>query len=158
MGTKAQALAVLHHYTALLGNGISAKELVHIQKGLGVAHHLHLRVECRQLCNVGTVVRLHVGDYQIIRLTACQSFGQVFQPRLGSAGIHRIQNGGLFVQNDIGIIAHAGGNRSMVVSSTPTPKMASLIFFMLIAFRLLFMICRRTQQLFLRIFPIIAHC
>ena len=115
MCTERKALAVLHHYTALLGNGISAKELLHIQKGLGVAHHLHLRVECRQLCNVGTVVRLHVGDYQIIRLTACQSFGQVFQPRLGSAGIHRIQNGGLFVQNDIGIIAHAGGHRILAL-------------------------------------------
>ena len=115
VGAKAQALAVLHHHTALLCHSISAKELVHIQKGLGVAHHLHLRVECRQLCNVGTVVRLHVGDYQIIRLTACQSFGQVFQPRLGSAGIHRVQNGGLFVQNDIGIIAHAGGHRILAL-------------------------------------------
>ena len=115
MGAKAQALAVLHHYTALLGNGIGTKELLHIQEGLGVAHHLHLRVECRQLCNVGTVVRLHVGDYQIIRLTVCQSFGQVFQPRLSGAGIHGIQNGGLFVQNDIGIIAHAGGHRVLAL-------------------------------------------
>ena len=115
VGAKAQALAVLHHHAALLCHSISAKELIHIQEGLGVAHHLHLRIECRQLCDICAVVRLHVGDHQIIRLTACQSFGQVFQPRLGSAGIHRVQNGGLLVQNDIGIIAHAGGHRILAL-------------------------------------------
>ena len=46
---------------------------------------------------------------------AAQCLGKVFQPRLGSAGVHRVQNGGLFVQNDIGIIADPGGHRILAL-------------------------------------------
>ena len=49
-------------------------------------------------------------------------------------------------------------NRSMVVSSTPTPRMASLIFFMLIPFRLLLgLSCAVNWQIFLRTIPIVAY-
>ena len=115
MGAQRQALAVLHSDAAFFCNGIRAEELIHIQKSLGVANHLHFRVERRQLCDIGTVIRLHVGDDQIIRLAACQCFGQIFQPCIGGAVVHRIQNGGLFVQNDIGVIAHAGRHRVLAL-------------------------------------------
>ena len=110
-----QALAVLHHHTALLGHGIRAEELLHIHKGLGVAHHLHVRVLSGQAGNVGTMVRLHVGDHQIFRHAVAQRFGEVCQPGIRGTVVHRIQNGGLFVQNDIGIVAHAGGHRVLAL-------------------------------------------
>ena len=115
VGTQAQALAVLHHHAALLGNGIRPKELIHIQESFGVAHHLHFRVEGGQSGDVGTVVRLHVADHQIIRLASGQCLGQVGKPGLRGTVVHRIQNGGLFVQNDIGIVAHAGGHRVLAL-------------------------------------------
>ena len=115
VGAQAQALAVLHHHAALLGNGIRPKELIHIQESFGVAHHLHFRVEGGQSGDVGTVVRLHVADHQIIRLASGQCLGQVGKPGLRGTVVHRIQNGGLFVQNDIGIVAHAGGHRVLAL-------------------------------------------
>ena len=115
VAAQAEALAILYHHAALRGNGICAKELLHILEGLGVAHHLHLRVERSQLCHICTMVRLHVRNHQIGGLALPQCLGQIGQPRLGSAGIHRIQDGGLFVQDHIGIIADTGGYRILAL-------------------------------------------
>ena len=111
VASQRQALAVLHHHTALLGHGIRAEELLHIHKGLGVAHHLHVRVLSGQAGNVGTMVRLHVGDHQIFRHAVAQRFGEVCQPGIRGTVVHRVQNGDLFIQNDIGVVADAGWHR-----------------------------------------------
>ena len=110
VGTQAQALAVLDHNAAVLGDGVGPEELLHIQERLGIAHHLHLRVERGKLGDVGTVVRLHVGDDEVIGGCAAQCLGQIFQPRVGGAGIHRIEDRGLFVPDDIGVVADARGH------------------------------------------------
>lgn len=66
-GVSAQrkALAVLHDDAALLGDGLRAEELLHILKGLGVAHHLHLGVEGGEAGHIRAVVRLHVVDNEV---------------------------------------------------------------------------------------------
>ncbi len=110
-----QVLAVLHHHAALLCDGVRAEELLHILEGLGVAHHLHLRIAGRKAGHIGTMVRLHVVDHQIVRLGACQCFGQVCQPLVGSALIHGIEDGGLLVPDDIGVITDTGGNRVLAL-------------------------------------------
>jgi len=115
VGTQAQALAVLDHNAAVLGDGIGPEELLHIQERLGVAHHLHLGVEGGEAGHIRAVVRLHVADHQVIRLASGQCLGQVGKPGLRGTVVHRIQNGGLFVQNDIGIVAHAGGHRVLAL-------------------------------------------
>ena len=115
VAAQIQVFAVLYGHTAVFGNRLRAEELIHILEGLGVAHHFHLRVKGRQLCNVGTVVRLHVGDNKILRLAAVQCLGDVRQPLVGSTVIHGIEDGGLLVQNDIRVIADAGGDRVLAL-------------------------------------------
>ena len=115
VAAQIQALAVLYGHTAVFGNRLRAEELIHIQERLGVAHHFHLRVKGRQLCNVGTVVRLHVGDNKILRLAAVQCLGDVFQPLVGSTVIHGVEDGGLLIQNDIRVIADASGDRVLAL-------------------------------------------
>ena len=110
VGAQRQAFAVLDHDPAFLGNGIRTEELLHIQEGLGVAHHLHLRIQLCQMRNVGTVIRLHVGDHQIIRLFACQRLVEVLQPCIGGTAVHGIKDGDLVVKDHIGIVAHTRRN------------------------------------------------
>ena len=111
MGTQRQAVTVLYHNTALLLDGCRTKKLIHILEGLGVAHHLHGGVGCSQQGDVRTMVRLHVGDHQIVRRAAGQRLHEVCHPCVGGALVYGIQNGGLFVQNDVGIVADAGRHR-----------------------------------------------
>ena len=115
VAAQAQTLAVLDHHAAFLCDGVRTEKLLHILEGLGVAHHLHGRVTCGQLRDVGTVVRLHVGDDEVVGLGAVQGLGQIFQPRVGGAGVYRIQNGGLLIPDDIGIVAHTGGHRVLAL-------------------------------------------
>ena len=109
VAAQLQHIPLAHGDQALVRGGIGAEELAQHDKGLGVAHQLHLRVEGGQAGDVGGVVRLHVGDDQIVRGAAVQGIVQVLQPGLGDTGIHRVHHGDLLVGDDIGIIAHADG-------------------------------------------------
>ena len=115
VGAQRKALAVLHDDAALLGDGLCAEELLHILEGLGVAYHLHFRVEGCQLCHVGTVIRLHVGDHQIGGLAPCQCLGDVCQPLVGSAVVHGVEDGDLLVPDDVRVVADAGGDRVLAL-------------------------------------------
>ena len=115
VGTKAQALAVLHYHAALRGNGICAKELLHILEGLGVAHHLHLGVEGGEAGHIRAVVRLHVVDDEVGGLLPCQCLGDVCQPLVGSAVVHGVEDGDLLVPDDVRVVADAGGDRVLAL-------------------------------------------
>ena len=89
--------------------------------------------------HIRAVVRLHVVDDEVGGLLPCQRLGDVRHPLVGGTRVHGVEDGGLLVPDDVGVVADAGGdrywlsNRSMVVSSTPTPRMALLMFFTLIS-------------------------
>ena len=115
VAAQIQAFAVLYGHTAVFGNRLRAEELIHILEGLGVAHHFHLRVKGRQLCNVGAVVRLHVVDDEVGGFLSCQCLGDVRQPLLRGTVIHGIQDRGLLIPDDIRVIADAGGDRVLAL-------------------------------------------
>ena len=113
--TQREALAVLHDDAALLGDGLRAEELLHILEGLGVAHHLHLGVEGGEAGHIRAVVRLHVVDDEVGGLLPCQRLGDVCHPLVGGTHVHRVEDGGLLVPDDIGVVADAGGHRVLAL-------------------------------------------
>ena len=56
------------------------------------------------------MVRLHVLHHQIVGLPAPQDGLNVVQPLVGEVLIHRVHNGDLLVQDDVGVVGHAAGH------------------------------------------------
>ena len=61
------------------------------------------------------MVRLHVLDDQIVRLTVTQSVADILKPFVGKILIHRIHDGNLLVHDGIGVIGHAVGDNILAL-------------------------------------------
>ena len=77
---------------------------------LGVADDLCLRVAQGNGFDGGGVVRLHMGDEEIIQSPSVQRVGHVFKEGGGHCLVHRVKQDGLFVQHQIGVVGHAVGH------------------------------------------------
>ena len=53
------------------------------------------------------MVRLHVLDNQIIRLSSVQNICQIVQPFVSEVNVHSIHNSDLIVINDVGVVGHS---------------------------------------------------
>ena len=87
---------------ALLGyNGtiadVKGEELRDHRQRFGAGHDLHIRILFRQRLNVAGVVRLHMGNDEIIRLSIAEHVCKGFQPRAGRARVYGIHHSDLFV-------------------------------------------------------------
>ncbi len=94
---------------------IQGEELGQHGNRLGTGHHGHLRILLGQGLDVGGVIRLQVGDYQIIRLFAVQDLLHVLHPLVGGALIHGIHYRDFLVQDHIGIVGNAVGNHILAL-------------------------------------------
>ena len=56
------------------------------------------------------MIRLHVGNNQIVRLAVAQHLHQIFHPLFRCCRIYRVHNGKLLVLNHIGIIRNTIGD------------------------------------------------
>ena len=108
MLAQLQCGAIAHNHAAL--GIIHAEEVLHHGKCLGRGDHHGVGIGIHKLYDAAGVIRLHVLHHQIIRRPAAQYMGQVVQPFIGKAGIHRVHHGDLLIQNDIGVIRHTVGN------------------------------------------------
>ena len=104
----------LCHGDAALGT-VSAEELLHHDEGLAGGDDGGLGIEPEEIGNVGRMVRLHVLHDQIVRLSAAEDGLQIVQPFVGETGVHRVHDGDLLVQNDVGIVGHAVGHRVLTL-------------------------------------------
>ena len=77
---------------------------------LGVAENAGLRVTQQQALNGGGVVRLHVGDEQVVQLPATQGVGDVFKKDFVDGLVAGVKQNCFFVQKEIGVVADAVGN------------------------------------------------
>ena len=109
VAAQAEGVAVLDGDAAAGLDG-AGEEVFQIGKGLGVAHHLHGGVLGGQAGHVGRVVRLHMGHHQVIGGLAGQLGLQSLHPRVGGAGVHRVHDGGLFVPDQVAVVADAAGD------------------------------------------------
>ena len=102
-----QRVAVLDHEAVFIG---AAEELLHHRKGLYVAHHGDVRIGLDKIVDVGGVIRLHVLHDEVVRLAAVQRRLHIVQPFVGEMLVHGVEHADLFVQHDVGIVAHAVGH------------------------------------------------
>ena len=103
-----EGAAVLGHDAVF--HEIGAEEVVHHGEGLGGGHHGGVGVGLEEAVDVGGVVRLHVLDDEIVRLAASEGALQVVQPLVGEMLVHGVHDGHLFIQDNIGVVAHAVGH------------------------------------------------
>ena len=109
-GVLPQAEGVLlPHHDALI-RVILAVKILHHGEGLGGGDDGRLGIGAHEAADAGRVVRLHVLHDEVIRLSVPQGGGEIIQPGVGEALGHRVHDGDLFIQNDIGIIGHAQGH------------------------------------------------
>ena len=109
VAAQAEGVAVLDGDPPAGRNG-PGEEVFQIGKGLGVAHHLHVRVTGSQTGHAARMVGLNVGDDQIIGRLAGQFGLEGFHPGVAGAGVGRVHDGGLFVPDQIAVVADPAGN------------------------------------------------
>ena len=88
MRAEAEGFALFGH-DGTLGK-IKIEELRNHGKRFGAGHDLHFGIFFRQSLNVGGMIRLQMGDDEIIRRFAFQNAGKVFHPGFGGTLVHGV--------------------------------------------------------------------
>ena len=91
---------IIPYHNTPLGK-IRSEEILHHSKSLGRRNDSRLRICLGKIKNIGTVVRFHVLDYQIVRLSVTQSILNIIQPLMGKILIYSIHNSDLIVHNGV---------------------------------------------------------
>ena len=102
-----EAVPFLHHMQP--SAQIQSEELSQHGLDLGVADDLRLRVAQAERLNGCGVVRLHVGDEQVVQLPSVQGVGHIFEKDSTYSLIHRVEQNRFLVQQQIGVIGDAVG-------------------------------------------------
>ena len=108
VAAQGQGIPLLHRLEAALH--LHGEELLDHGQGLGVADNGGLRVAAQDRSQRGGVVRLHVVDDHIIQRLALQGVFQILKEPLRDGLIHRIQQGRLFILDQIGVVGDATGD------------------------------------------------
>ena len=87
--------------------GVGAVELADHVQGLAVADDGGLRVADHQIPQGGGVVGLHVVDEHIVQAGVLQIFKELGLDR----AVHRVEQDGLFIQQEVGVVGHPTGDR-----------------------------------------------
>ena len=77
---------------------------------LRIADDAGLGIAQQQAVNGGGVVRLHMGDDQIVQLPPAELVGDVLKEDLIHGLVNRVEQNGFFIQHQVGVIADAVGN------------------------------------------------
>ena len=88
----------------------AAEEILQHRLDLAVAYELQLRISEQQRLDGVRVVRLHMGDDEVVRPAPAERVGDILKIGLIDGLINGVENGRFFVEHDIGIIAYAVGN------------------------------------------------
>ena len=113
MAAEAERISLCHRHIA--SREIRAEELLHHREGLGICHNLHIRVFLCRLCDICRVIRLHMGNDQIIRCASAQRVFQIFEPLVSGSRIHRIHDRNLLIQNQIRVVGYTVGNNVLTL-------------------------------------------
>ena len=89
---------------------VSEKELSQHRLDLRVAENAGFRIAQQQAFDGCSVVRLHVGDEQVIQLPSAESVGHIFEENFIHSFVNRIKQDCFFIQKEIGVVADAFGN------------------------------------------------
>ena len=114
-----EGVALLHQDGAL--GEIAAQKLLHHGLDLGVADDLGLGIAAQQQLLGGGVVRLHVLHHQVVQLPPVQGVGHVFQKDAVHGLVHRVEEDGLLIEKQIGVIGDAVGHAVDALEAGQTP-------------------------------------
>ena len=104
---------------------LSREEVLQHGDHLAVGDDGGLRVAQQQLADRGGVVRLHVLDHEIIQAPAGQHMVDVFKKDPADRVVHRVEQNGFLVQQQIGIVGHAVGDGIDALEQGQPPVIAA---------------------------------
>ena len=108
-----QGVALLDHQGVAVH--VEVVELANHLEGFGVAHNLQVGIVGQQHLNGGAVVGLHVVDDEVIQGLVPQRGPHVLDELQRDGGVHRVQQSGFLVQNDVGVVRHPPGDGEEVL-------------------------------------------
>ena len=91
--------------------GIGAVELADHIQDLAIADNGGLGVADHQIAQGGGMVGLHVVDKDVVQLPVAQGVFQVLKELSLDCPVYRVEQDGLFVQQQVGVEGHPTGNR-----------------------------------------------
>ena len=104
---------------------VEGEEVLHHLRGLLIADERDLWIAEHDGLDRGGVVRLHVVDNEIVQLAAVQHVRQIFKEDGRDGVVDRVEQDGLFVQNNVGIVAHAARDGIDVFEQRQPPVVAA---------------------------------
>ena len=100
---------------------IEREEVLHHRARLGVADDGYFRVTQDKLADGRGVVRLHMLHDEVVELPAREHMVDVFKEQAADRLIHSVDQDGLLVQQQIGVVAHAVRERVGVFKQIQPP-------------------------------------
>ena len=100
---------------------IEREEVLHHRARLGVADDSHLRVAQDKFTDGRGMVGFHVLYDEVIQLPAREHMVDVFKEQAADRLIHSVDQDGLLVQQQIGVVAHAVRERVGVFKQIQPP-------------------------------------
>ena len=123
-GDKLELVAAQCQHIAFLDSqcvlGIGVIEGQHLERR-SAGYHGDVRVLIQHGLHAGGVVGFYVVHHQIVRLPAVQCGLQIGKELALLAVIHRVHHSDLFIQNDIGIVGDAVGDRVLPLKEVNVP-------------------------------------
>ena len=102
MGTKGNRIIFLY------GDGLAIQicviKLFGKCQSFGIPHNFQIREPQQKFFDIGTVVRLHVIDDQIVQRTSVQDIVNIFQELMGNRGIHCVDQCCFFICDQVGVV------------------------------------------------------
>ena len=118
-----QGVALLHQRRAAVD--VEGEVVPDHRQRLGVADDPDVGVAQHQLAHRGAMVRLHVVDHQVIQAARPEQVFEVLKEHLADAPVHGVDQRGLLVQHQIGVVGDAVRDRVDVFKQRQTPVAAA---------------------------------
>ena len=117
MPARNEGVALLHGQALRLWN--KPRKILHEHAvRLIVAHHAHAGIAQQQLPDAGAVIRLHVIHDEIVERASIEPGGKALKKVLAHGTVDRIEQYGLLIQQQIGIIGNAVLQRKHVLKQS----------------------------------------
>ena len=114
-----EGVPLLHGEAAVRDVGV--EKLADHGDGFRAGHHLGLGVGAEHRSQGGAVVRLHVVDNNVVQGPALKGMLQVLVEMRPHGAVRRVQQDGLLVPDQIGVVADAPGDGEHVFKQAQPP-------------------------------------
>ena len=116
-GAEGVALLDEVHAPGEVGGEEAAEHVAYLR----VAHDGHVGIAQGDVLDGGRMVRLHVGDDQVVELAAAEGVVHVVEEVVRHGLVHRVEQDGLFVEYEIGVVGYAVGHAVDALEQSQTP-------------------------------------